>query len=258
MRALRARLGLDSGHLSRLLRSLEAAGLITVAPGEHDRRVRVARAHRRRAWPSCAELDRRSDALAASLLEPLTARAARAARRRDARRRAAADAPRWSRSSPSTPSTPTRAAASRSYFAELERRSRRAVRPARRQHRRAGRAAPAQRASWSSPTCAAEPVGCGALKHTGAETTDIKRMWLRRVGARARARPPPAARARGAAPRAPARAPCGSRPATSLHEAIALYRSAGYEEVPAFNDEPFAHHWFAKELGAAPRARAAR
>jgi hypothetical protein len=41
-----------------------------------------------------------------------------------------------------------------------------------------------------------------------------------------------------------------------LHEAIALYRSAGYEEVPAFNDEPFAHHWFAKELGAAPRARA--
>ena len=41
-----------------------------------------------------------------------------------------------------------------------------------------------------------------------------------------------------------------------LHEAIALYRSAGYEEVPAFNDEPFAHHWFAKDLGAAPRARA--
>ena len=43
-----------------------------------------------------------------------------------------------------------------------------------------------------------------------------------------------------------------------LHEAIALYRSAGYEEVPAFNDEPFAHHWFAKDLGAAPRARAGR
>ena len=33
-----------------------------------------------------------------------------------------------------------------------------------------------------------------------------------------------------------------------LHEAVALYRSAGYEEVPAFNDEPFAHHWFAKPL----------
>ena len=52
VRALRARLGLDSGHLSRLLRSLEAAGLITVTPGEHDQRVRWP-ARRPRAWPSC-------------------------------------------------------------------------------------------------------------------------------------------------------------------------------------------------------------
>ena len=35
----------------------------------------------------------------------------------------------------------------------------------------------------------------------------------------------------------------------ALVEAIALYRSAGYQEVPAFNDEPFAQHWFAKPLG---------
>jgi ribosomal protein S18 acetylase RimI-like enzyme len=34
----------------------------------------------------------------------------------------------------------------------------------------------------------------------------------------------------------------------ALVEAIALYRSTGYEEVPPFNDEPFAHHWFAKAL----------
>jgi hypothetical protein len=27
-----------------------------------------------------------------------------------------------------------------------------------------------------------------------------------------------------------------------------LYRSAGYAEVPAFNDEPYAHHWFEKHL----------
>ena len=31
-------------------------------------------------------------------------------------------------------------------------------------------------------------------------------------------------------------------------EAIAMYRSAGYVEVAPFNDEPFAHHWFAKQL----------
>ena len=30
----------------------------------------------------------------------------------------------------------------------------------------------------------------------------------------------------------------------ALTEAIALYRSSGYVEVPPFNDEPFAHHWF--------------
>lgn len=34
----------------------------------------------------------------------------------------------------------------------------------------------------------------------------------------------------------------------NLTEAIAMYRSAGYVEVPAFNDEPFAHHWFEKDL----------
>ena len=33
-----------------------------------------------------------------------------------------------------------------------------------------------------------------------------------------------------------------------LTEAIRLYRSAGYTEVPAFNDEPYAHHWFEKRL----------
>jgi hypothetical protein len=34
----------------------------------------------------------------------------------------------------------------------------------------------------------------------------------------------------------------------TLAEAIALYRAAGYREVAAFNDEPYAHHWFEKSL----------
>ena len=34
----------------------------------------------------------------------------------------------------------------------------------------------------------------------------------------------------------------------TLAEAIALYRSAGYQEVEPFNDEPYAHHWFEKVL----------
>src|SRR5215470_2874936 len=40
LRALRNRLGLDSGYLSRLLRSLEAQGLVTVEGESADRRRR--------------------------------------------------------------------------------------------------------------------------------------------------------------------------------------------------------------------------
>src|SRR5581483_10447222 len=72
VRALRARLDLDSGYLSRLLRALEADGLVTVGPSPEDGRVRVARptaAGRRER----ARLDQRSDELAQSLLAPLSA-----------------------------------------------------------------------------------------------------------------------------------------------------------------------------------------
>src|SRR5256885_14317503 len=40
---LRARLGVDSGQMSRMLRGLEADGLVTVTPSEVDGRIRVAR-----------------------------------------------------------------------------------------------------------------------------------------------------------------------------------------------------------------------
>ena len=33
-----------------------------------------------------------------------------------------------------------------------------------------------------------------------------------------------------------------------LTEAIALYRATGWVEVAPFNDEPFADHWFEKQL----------
>ena len=71
VRRLRARLSLDSGYLSRLLRSLEAGGLVRVGVDARDRRVRTvhltAKGRRER-----AVLDERSDRLATALLEPLT------------------------------------------------------------------------------------------------------------------------------------------------------------------------------------------
>src|SRR5438477_6099417 len=73
VRRLRARLGLDSGYLSRLLRSLEGAELVEVRPSESDRRVRTASLTR--AGDAERELlGRRSDELARSFLEPLRER----------------------------------------------------------------------------------------------------------------------------------------------------------------------------------------
>jgi DNA-binding MarR family transcriptional regulator len=70
VRSLRSQLDLDSGYLSRLLRSLEAAGLATVGPKESDKRVRIARLTASGAAER-AVLEQRSDELAASLLAPI-------------------------------------------------------------------------------------------------------------------------------------------------------------------------------------------
>src|SRR5258708_5570813 len=47
VRSLRAQLELDSGYLSRLLRTLEAARLITIAAKAADKRMRIARLTRK-------------------------------------------------------------------------------------------------------------------------------------------------------------------------------------------------------------------
>src|SRR4051812_49023220 len=88
-----------------------------------------------------------------------------------------------------------------------------------------------------------EPVGCGALRFHGDAPAEIKRMWVS-----------PAARGLGLGRRLLAELEERARASGvrvlhletngSLVEAIAMYRSAGYREVPAFNDEPYAHHWF--------------
>lgn len=147
LRSLRSRLDLDSGYVSRLLRSLEAAGLVTVVPDAADRRTRIARLTPA-GLAERAILDERSD-------------------------------------------------------------------------------------------------GCGALKNHEQAPSEIKRMWVA-----------DAARGLGIGLLVELEARALERGARTvrletnrnLAEAIAMYRSAGYVEVPAFNDEPFAHNWFEKEL----------
>jgi GNAT superfamily N-acetyltransferase len=92
-----------------------------------------------------------------------------------------------------------------------------------------------------------EPAGCGGVKHPPGRPAEIKRMWVSE-----------AARGRGIGRRllseleglAASSGASVTRLETNraLVEAIAMYRSAGYEEVPPFNEEPFAHHWFQKSL----------
>src|SRR5664279_2356074 len=67
---LRARLGLDSGYLSRLLRSLQTDALVEVLEDPRDRRARLARLTSR-GIDERARLDARSDDLARGLLESL-------------------------------------------------------------------------------------------------------------------------------------------------------------------------------------------
>jgi DNA-binding MarR family transcriptional regulator/GNAT superfamily N-acetyltransferase len=244
VRSLRSRLGLDSGHASRLLRALEADGLVRVEPSPADRRIRVARLTPA-GLSERALLDRRSDELAASVLAALD----------PAQRDEIVAAMRTVQRHLITAAIEIRAVdptdrdarrCIRAYFAELDRRSDSGFDPA------AGISAepdelvpPAGR--FLIAYLRGEPVGCGAVKHHPGAPSEIKRMWVAEsarglgVGRRLLNELERWAIRSGAST---------ARLETNraLVEAIALYRSAGYVEVPPFNDEPFAHHWFEKQL----------
>jgi DNA-binding MarR family transcriptional regulator/GNAT superfamily N-acetyltransferase len=244
VRDLRRQLDLDSGYLSRLLRSLEGAGLVTVGPSAADRRVRTARLTAA-GRTERAELDRLSDELASSLIAPLTDR------QRARLAGALAEVERLLEAGTVSidvvdPGSPAAQRCLGAYYRELDRRFPTGFDP--------GRSLPAAIDEMRAPAGAflvaarrGEPVGCGALKFHPGAPTELKRMWV-----------DPGARGLGLGRRLLARlerqaAEHGSdvvRLETngSLTEAIALYRSAGYREVAAFNDEAYADHWFEKRL----------
>ncbi len=247
VRLLRSRLDLDSGYLSRLLRALEGTGLVTVGPGERDGRTRFARltAQGRREW---AELDRRSDRLAHSLLAPLNdgQQARLVTAMNEVERLLTAGTVEIA---PVDPAHPHARHCVREYFAEIDRRFDRGFDPE--------RSLPAGDRELSPPagvmlvaTLRSEPIGCGALKFQARRPTEIKRMWVAAsarglgVGRRLLSELEATAAARGDGL---------IRLDTNrvLTEAIAMYRSAGYSEVEAFNEEPYAHHWFEKRLSGA-------
>jgi DNA-binding MarR family transcriptional regulator/GNAT superfamily N-acetyltransferase len=244
VRSLRSRLGLDSGHASRLLRALEAAALVSVAPSASDRRVRVARLTPA-GLSERALLDRRSDDLAASILAPLDPgqRDELVAAMRTVKRLLTTAAIEIRTVDP-TDADARRCL--RAYFAELDRRSEPGLDPS--------AAIPVEPHELTPPAGSfliaylrGEPAGCGGVKHHPGAPSELKRMWVaesaRGLGIGRRLLTELEARAlRSGASVARLETNRG------LVEAIAMYRSAGYVEVPAFNDEPFAHHWFEKRL----------
>lgn len=242
---LRSRLDVDSGQMSRMLRALEADELIRVTPSDVDRRIRVARLTEK-GLAERAILDERSDELAASILEPLS----------DAQQHELVAAMRTVERLFTTslvelrqadPEIPDAQRCLRAYAAELNRRSpQRSFDPA--------KGATAKPHEVRPPNGAfviayrrGEAIGCGAVKHHPGNVTDIKRMWLAEsarglgLGRRLLEHLEHLAREHGSHE-------AHIETSDVLPEAIALYRSAGYREVPPFNDEPFADRWFAKPL----------
>jgi DNA-binding MarR family transcriptional regulator/GNAT superfamily N-acetyltransferase len=246
VRDLRARLDLDSGYLSRLLRALERDGLITVEVNEADARLRTARLTDT-GGTERAELDRRSDQAAAALLGPLTSgqRARLVSAMAEVERLLTASAIEVGVRDPRDPAA---RACLRAYEEELARRFDGGFDPARSISAGDHEMTPPE-GLFLVALLHGEPAGCGALKFHPGAPAEVKRMWVS-----------PSVRGLGLGRRLLAEletqaAAHGVRVLRletnqTLTEAVALYRSAGYREVPAFNDEPYAHHWFEKAIQA--------
>ena len=254
VRWLRQHLGLDSGYLSRLLRSLESAGLVSVGLKESDRRVRVAQLTSA-GLAERATLDRLSDDLAISMLEHLTvSQQTRLVTAMAEVEKLLAAA--MVEVAPIDPADARAQACLRAYVQELDRRFEAGFDPA--------QSISAAEDEMRLPnglfllaSLHGDPVGCGALKLHGDAPAEIKRMWVadavRGLGVGRRLL---ADLESHAAQHGVRRLRLETNKA--LIEAINLYRSVGYREVAAFNDEPYAHHWFEKELEAAgPAGRGA-
>ena len=244
VRALRERLGMDSGFLSRSLRALERKGLAGTRSSDEDRRVKVVRLSRA-GLSELRRIDSLSDRLARSMLQPLS--------ETQARRLLAAmsEVENLLRASsveiaPADPTSRDARHCLDQYFAEIGARF-------------AGgfdrdRDGACHIEDFKPPggcmllaRLFAEPMGCGAMRVVGPGIGEIKRMWVS-----------PRARGLGIGRRLLAELERVVKRRRlrvvrldtneSLGEALRLYRSAGYREIPRFNDNPYAHHWFEKTL----------
>lgn len=245
VRELRARLGLDSGFASRMLRELERKRLATTTRRpDGDGRVRFARLTRS-GMAELRRLNTLSDLLARSMLSPLD--------KEQGQRLVSAmnEVERLLRASSvevtaADPRSPGAQRCLDQYFAEIAARFHGGF--------ERGAAGAADLEDFAPPNgCLliaqlfAEPVGCGAIRTLQPGIAEIKRMWVSPkirglgVGRRLLAELERVARKRKMR---------AIRLDTneSLGEAMRLYRSSGYREIDRYNDNPYAQRWFEKTL----------
>lgn len=244
VRDLRARLSLDSGYVSRLLRALEEQGLVRSKPAPEDARVRrVALTAKGRREVDA--LDRRSQDFATSLLTPL------GERQRERLVAAMTEVERLMQAAAvvvevADPASADARACIDAYLQELAARFESGFDPS-----RGPSADPNELVPPSGVLLLArldgQALGCGALKVLGDGVGEIKRMWVS-----------PQARGLGLAQRLLDGLEQQARDMglavlrldtnRTLTEARALYARNGYREIPAYNDNPYADFWFEKRL----------
>ncbi|MFJ9813878.1 GNAT family N-acetyltransferase [Streptomyces sp. NPDC101151] len=242
LRQLRKRLGLDAGYLSRMAKALEAQGMVRVGVPPHDNRLRVIEltpAGR----AEVGEQNRRADALAAGLLDGLTPD------QRTELTGAMATAQRLLRLAGITVAavdgaSPDARACLEAYAADIDARFPEGF-------DKAALVRPEEVTGGTGAFLVAyeegRPVGCGALRRLQPGAGEIRHVWVhpaaRRLGLARRLLDglERAARARGLDV-------VRLDTHTVLTEAQALYRACGYSEIPRYDDNVYAGHWFEKRL----------
>jgi DNA-binding MarR family transcriptional regulator/N-acetylglutamate synthase-like GNAT family acetyltransferase len=244
VRRLRAELDLDSGYLSRILRALEADGLIDVVADATDARQRIARltAEGRDEW---ARLDERSDRLAAAVVGGLAPhhRNRLAVALDEAERLLAAAQATFEVTDPLA--ADARDAMTR-YVDELDRRFAGGFDP--------GDAIEAEASALRVPVgrfvlvrVDGRVAGCGGVHVLADGVAEIKRMWIddamRGLGLGARL-------LRTLEEHAVSLGCAVVRLDTNsvLTDAIAMYRRAGYRDIARYNTNPYAELFFEKQL----------
>src|SRR5208282_5830959 len=174
VRALRNKLGLDSGYLSRLMQSLKTQGLITVKQETGDgRRRRVSLT--RKGSVERATYDRLSDELAASMLKSLDAA------ERSRLVTAMGEVERLIRAAsveiaPESPDSADARWCLDAYFRELAARFEDGFDAGRHDSGRADEMTPPA-GLFVVARLYGDPVGCGGLKRMDNATGEIKRVW---------------------------------------------------------------------------------